>query len=112
MGLATKAIARVVPKVGDVYTATIGTTASAEVDLFDEFGINDRMLTRGNIYVTIEADAECFIAFGDTGMTAPTSATAKRLAADQPHSFMLVTDRRFMRAIATAADTRLEVVIG
>ncbi len=106
------------PKLSEVHVATVGVTTTAAVDLFasGSYGTGAVDITKDTnvklVPITVEADAECFIHFGASDLGAAVATTAKRLAPDVPHFFQLTEATRYYRAIATAADTRLEIVKG
>ena len=110
-GITTRAALRLAPLAGDVYTATVGTSSTTAVDIFDEFSINERQGSRMRTFVTVEADAELFIVFGGSDVGAATT-SSKRIAADSPTAFVVEEGRHWFRAIATAAGTRLEITKG
>jgi len=115
------------PTADDISVQTVGTTATSEVDLYYALGIASASGARppagtGRAKVTVTASGgDVGVVFGESGLAAPSlsstdSSSPSGKCALVPdgtsRTFDIRVSTRYMRAVASAADTRMEVTLG
>ena len=106
------------PTVDDLYVVSVGTTATAAVDLFAKFGIAAGSNATARPRVTVATAGVSYVVFGGATVPTPAASTTgdpgttglcRVIPANTSVSFVLTKERRFVRFVAAAASTRIQV---